>query len=173
VSGDGIFIARARRGKLLLFLILTLGFVTGGIWMTGDTGVSDSRRGMGLDRSTWGWLSIVFFGTCATIFAAMLVQRTPPITESPEGVTVKWMFGPAYGPIRWDEISRVETGVNKNLRILLNHPQRTQQRLGKRPALFWRANLKDSLEIPELMIDRGTPVAIDKLMDLRARYHRG
>ncbi|MEM7190470.1 MAG: STM3941 family protein [Pseudomonadota bacterium] len=173
MSNDGAFVTKTHRGKLLFLLIPTLIFVAGGIWMTGEIGVSDSRRGLGLEKATLGWISILLFGICAAVFAAMLVQRTPTIAASSEGVAVKWMFGPAYGPILWDEITGIEAGMGRNLRILLDDPQRVQQRLGKRPVLFWRANLKDRLEVPELMIDCGAAAAIDRLNDLRARYLDG
>jgi hypothetical protein len=85
---------RSSRVKTVGFLILSLVFVAGAIWMI----AADPAA------STTGWLTAIFFGVGAIVFAVMLVPGASFLRLEPEGFTVCALFRRSFTP--WSTVHR-------------------------------------------------------------------
>ncbi|MEM7188792.1 MAG: STM3941 family protein [Pseudomonadota bacterium] len=141
-----------------------LAFCALGIWLTQLAVGSDDR----LALTIWGCIFAIFFGGLAILSLKLLLLKAPTLVATDEGMKVRWQFGPAYGPIRWDEIDAIEVNSEydgRRLRFCLRDPSLTQRRLGKRWMLFGWSNLNAHLDLPDIQLDRKPAVIAQELCD--------
>jgi len=85
-------VARNSRTRYILFLILALAFVAGGIVL-----VVHEKGG-----TDWGaWAGIVFFGACALVFIRQLCDARPRLVIDAQGIFDRTL---RVGVIPWDDI---------------------------------------------------------------------
>lgn len=82
------------RWKYLLFLLVSLGFVAGGIFILR---IPNST----IDRWT-GWATILFFGAGAALFIRQLFDARPRLTINEQGIDDRTL---GVGLIPWSEIT--------------------------------------------------------------------
>ena len=98
VEGEGFVIRRKTKSVVLGFLG-SLAFVLIGAWMvSSDPSVA-----------FWGYLSIVFFGLCAFVFAVQAFQRGPALIVNPDGITDR-STAVSAGFIPWADITGIGSG---------------------------------------------------------------
>ncbi len=86
-------IIRSSQRTSLLFLIVSLGAVAGGVLMLRDA----------TQNTIVSYFTIIFFGAGIPIFAWRLV-RPDVLTVSPDGITWRSAFRTAH--LRWDDLQR-------------------------------------------------------------------
>ena len=93
-SHDSDQVLRPRKKKWTLMLLLSVGFVVGGLMMLHDPHV---------DRFE-GYLCVAFFGACAVAALVRFVPGSSFLRIDPEGLTVRTMWrNQSY---RWSDIER-------------------------------------------------------------------
>lgn len=99
------FIALTSRWRTALLVICSLCFVAGGIWMAGWFGpVPVSVRSGPFITIFLGWVSILFFGTCAAVLTKAWWTKPERLRINQSGVE---LAGWCHGPIPWAEIADV------------------------------------------------------------------
>ncbi|QYJ06236.1 STM3941 family protein [Qipengyuania flava] len=128
------FVARYSRWRLCLLLLLSLGFVVGGLWMLevfGELGEPSPRRPFGtLPRAAYpyvGALNVAFFGWAAIIALRRIFLRQDAVRISASGIWTGQHYSRAFA---WDEVTtinpappiirfEVTEGVRKGLPVWL------------------------------------------------------
>lgn len=144
------FVARTQPFKVVLGILIALGFVAIGVWMTGilDKPVTppvvnpDDLMIYPLPTSssrypdwlvvTMGWVSIVFFGGLSVIGAIRLTNPADHLRVNRMGLVV-----PSYidRPIAWSDIAEITTWSHrgqKSLVIKLRDPSRFERKPWRR-----------------------------------------
>jgi hypothetical protein len=107
------FVARPSVAKLILLLLLAVGFVAAGLWMAGLGGVAPKPG-----KEWVGWLSIIFFGACGVAIFFRLFDRDDQIRISSIGVYSK-QWSPQTVP--WSEIVNITIWEYKRLKSIILH----------------------------------------------------
>lgn len=104
------FVARNSRFRLLLLILLAIGFVVAGAWIAGLFG-PPPRAG----REWAGWLSMFFFGLCAVIAVPRLFDRSDQIVIDRNGVFWRrW----SEMTIPWSAVQSWQIGQVRNQRFV-------------------------------------------------------
>lgn len=99
------FVAYTSRWRTALLFAGCIALFAIGIWMAGVIGpIPVSRRSGPLMTQIWGWITIVFFGTCAFIIAKIWLENKEQLRISPSGI--KWSRW-SDQTIPWHEINDV------------------------------------------------------------------
>ncbi|MCA8949044.1 MAG: hypothetical protein KDE27_06045 [Planctomycetes bacterium] len=101
-----------RRSRLVLFLVLCLGFVTVGSWM--------ALRGDSPSVTAVGVVAIVFAGLGGWYFVRRLAVRSPVLEIDRDGL-VDSASGVAVGRVAWGEIADLSIGGVGQQRFLGIH----------------------------------------------------
>jgi len=110
------------RGRLMLLLLASLAFVFGGVVIV--------FMGHDFARAVTGWSSIVFFGACAAVFVAQLLDARPRIVVNDAGVFDRTL---RVGVIPWRDILGAdvrEIANNRFFALRLRDPHSLLARLG-------------------------------------------
>lgn len=165
-----------NKGRLFLFLLLSLGFVTGGIWLWN---LADGYSGFKHWKALLGAvLCIPFFGLGVVVFAYKLFDTRPGLILNDEGVHRLGLFG--FQPvIPWAHITHCSIIKVKRTSILLIHVDNVEEVLERLPPLArWSqrvavgqygtphslasSNLKISIEDLKDLIEKGAAAYRDK-----------
>lgn len=103
------FVARYSRRRLILFLLVSLGFAFLGLWLMGAFGelgepVGRRRRIPPVAYPYIGALNAAFWGWAATVFAKMILSSRSALRIDAQGILEGQN---AYGPFSWDDITEI------------------------------------------------------------------
>ena len=113
------FVAYTSRWRTTLYMVGSLAFVVGGVWMTGVVTPPpvSTRAGPGMVMF-WGWLTVVFFGLCAIAAAKILWKNGEQLRIGRLGV--RWSRW-ENKTIPWIEITDVTEWGYKGTRSIILH----------------------------------------------------
>lgn len=93
------FTVHPRKSKILLLLLMSAGFVVGGMWML--------REG-----DAWGWAPAVIFALCVFVFVIQLLPGSAFLTVDDEGIEFCALFRKQR--YSWADISEFGTYTIRN-----------------------------------------------------------
>lgn len=119
------FVAYPSRWRRGLLALLSLGFVTLGLWMVGTFGpVPTSRRYPYMETLIIGWVCLIFFGLCAAAYVPKLIETGEQLRIDASGIRFsQW----SHLTIPWEEISGITNWSYRRSRFIvlhLSHPER-------------------------------------------------
>lgn len=144
-EGDHVLVLRPSPWKMVLLLLVSLGFVSIGIFLL--------KNGSSRADPVMAWLCMIFFGFCALIFLIQLIPGACYLRLAPDGFTVCSTWRKRY--YRWDDIfefgiTTVPSGVVRrkivgfNFSLGSTHPDRHSRTVGFSVAVCgYEAGLQD------------------------------
>lgn len=116
------------KGKLFLFLALSLGFVAIGVWLWT---ASSEWTGFKHWKAVIGAvLCVPFFGACALLFAYRLFDPRPGLVLNDTGIYQLGLFA-YHPPIHWQHITHCTVVQVKRTSFLLIHVDNVQEVLAR------------------------------------------
>ncbi len=154
-----------NKSKLLSYLLLSLAFVTGGIWLWG---VADDYSGFKHWKALVGAvIGVPFFGLGVVIFGFKLFDPRPGLVLNDQGVHRMGLFG--FQPvIRWEHITYCTIAKVKRTTILLIHVDNAEDVLARlSPIARWSQRMALSqFGTPHSVSSNALRISIHELKEL-------
>lgn len=154
-----------NKSKLSGYLLLSLAFVAGGIWLWR---VADDYSGFKHWKAIVGAvIGVPFFGLGVVIFGFKLFDPRPGLVLNEQGVHRMGLFG--FQPvIRWEHITYCTIAKVKRTTILLVHVDNVEEVLARlSPIARWSQRMAlAQFGTPHSITSNGLRIGIEELKDL-------
>jgi hypothetical protein len=164
----GDFIASNSRYRIVALTLLSVGFVLLGLWLIGAFGPPPASSRYSAPMMTGiGWISLIFFGLCGSVWVAKLLDTRAQLEIGQSGIRWRPWSDQLIPWAAIRDVTTLEVQGQKFIVLHLRDPSRFPGR-GLKAAL---AGVNRRLAGGDIFISlTGTDRAFDDAMDALARF---